>query len=758
MGNKSSSTSIPSNNRSNSIIPRERSRHGVVNVKITSLAYANRRQSDNEQNVVVTPKGVIFHGNNASPHLVLEGLRNSGVPMLLPMEVPIVDSRAHKLLVLYTDSWYVVPSQEPFSRHSGTCLILGSVGVVVSEIKSSAEADEERLDARKLQYLKDDALAFDSEEEMAALAAEEEEIWRQSNDAVNNLISSAITDVTKKSIRVTDLNNDINTDHVIDESNYIEEEDDDEPLSIDNPPNEEFNSPIKTSSTTKTPTKSSPDNYTGGITNGERFVCYMCYETHDTPTDPLVAPCDCKGDTRYLHVQCLQKWYQSSVAGPQARVIRTTGTGAPACKICGSAYKTTFKKPDGKKANLLEMECNGPYISLIVVTRHDTNPGLFNTKFRLNFGRLGTEGANDSFTNSLSVGRSSSCNMVLDYRTVSTAHAKIFYEDGNFFIQDSESSNGTMVYLQQPLRLKYSVPVRIRMGRTTMQLQARRSWTAAIRSILSSSFPLFISNDRQLARPLTPVSSMSNFSQNINIPTDKASNPLTSRLNILSPLELQTIMSAANEIQISTTPVIDVNNRVSPRSNRSSPKRSPSNRQPFNNNYEEIHTDDNQIVLNDLVDHPDHELQLDSQTYGKLIQDRKTECFDSNQPNEFSPRNVSSKGSKRSTPRPHSSKHRKHSNKEKFNEEIINNEIPGNNTLVVGVNKSLSLEEYNYDDYSNVPLLDEVPVLSMRKSSKDTSSIHRLNQVDIYQSSNHIEIQSNSNESNNYPATSIPAA
>lgn len=41
---------------------------------------------------------------------------------------------------------------------------------------------------------------------------------------------------------------------------------------------------------------------------GERFVCYMCYETHDTPSDPLVAPCDCKGDTRYLHVQCLQKW------------------------------------------------------------------------------------------------------------------------------------------------------------------------------------------------------------------------------------------------------------------------------------------------------------------------------------------------------------------------------------------------------------------------------------------------------------------
>jgi len=39
----------------------------------------------------------------------------------------------------------------------------------------------------------------------------------------------------------------------------------------------------------------------GGISPGERFVCYMCYETHDTEEDALVAPCDCRGDTRYVH-------------------------------------------------------------------------------------------------------------------------------------------------------------------------------------------------------------------------------------------------------------------------------------------------------------------------------------------------------------------------------------------------------------------------------------------------------------------------
>lgn len=116
------------------------------------------------------------------------------------------------------------------------------------------------------------------------------------------------------------------------------------------------------------------------------------------------------------------------------------------------------------------MDHPGPYISLVVVTRHDTSPGLFNTKFRLNFGpnanRPEEEGPTD-----LTIGRSSLCNMVLDYRTVSTVHAKLMFRNGEFFVQDSHSSNGTMVYLQGPLPLVNSQTVRLRMGRSTLALQ-----------------------------------------------------------------------------------------------------------------------------------------------------------------------------------------------------------------------------------------------------------------------------------------------
>jgi hypothetical protein len=119
------------------------------------------------------------------------------------------------------------------------------------------------------------------------------------------------------------------------------------------------------------------------------------------------------------------------------------------------------------------------------VTKHDTNPGLFNTKFRLNFGNVNNVGATieTNSYNSLIVGRSSSCNLVLDYKTVSTIHAKIIYENGTFYLQDQQSSNGTMVFLKHPIPLSFSYPIKLRTGRTTISLMAKRSWTSSLRDI-----------------------------------------------------------------------------------------------------------------------------------------------------------------------------------------------------------------------------------------------------------------------------------
>ena len=43
--------------------------------------------------------------------------------------------------------------------------------------------------------------------------------------------------------------------------------------------------------------------------------------------------------------------------------------------------------------------------------------------------------------------------------------------DGKFYLTDRNSSNGTMVYLQDPFPLPYNQTLKLRMGRTTLALQ-----------------------------------------------------------------------------------------------------------------------------------------------------------------------------------------------------------------------------------------------------------------------------------------------
>ena len=411
----------------------------------------------------VTPRGTVFCGVQANLTYISQVLAAYGRGQYPPREFPMQDPRANQVLVIHTDNWYVVPAPEVFSRHSGTCLLLGdretssipyalklgdcirlgSVGLVISEYKLKGGL-EERLDSSMIQFLKDEALAMDCDEDLAALAADENEYFGSG--------------------KYDDAHFDANF--------------------------------IRGDSTPSSPSACHDNAQNRGSV--EKVYCYMCYDSHDTPDDRLIAPCNCKGDTRYLHTQCLQKWYFSSVSSSHALVIRTTGSGAQSCKICGAAYKSSFKNHDGRTANILKSNENeGAFLTLTVVTKHDSNPELFNSKFRMNFNGDLT-GIYDTFReipgigfpgsgNSLLIGRSSACNMILDYRTVSTVHARIFYDNNNFYLQDNSSSNGTMVYIRGPMQLTFGKPITLRTGRSTIRLLAKCSWTAQFKSIFSRS-------------------------------------------------------------------------------------------------------------------------------------------------------------------------------------------------------------------------------------------------------------------------------
>ena len=105
-------------------IVREKNRFGSVIVKVASLS-SNRRTQDRQSIFTITPRGGLFHGTQCNPILVQKALQSSEYSMLPPVEISLGDSRAHKLLVVHANGWHAIPAPETFSRHSGTCVILG---------------------------------------------------------------------------------------------------------------------------------------------------------------------------------------------------------------------------------------------------------------------------------------------------------------------------------------------------------------------------------------------------------------------------------------------------------------------------------------------------------------------------------------------------------------------------------------------------------------------------------------------------------
>lgn len=362
----------------------------------------------------VKPEGVIIQGTNRhrtyQNDLGTEYSTHIGRKL---QRYELTDNRACQLLVTtHAKSFWVVPAPEAFSRHSGTCRLLGdrkhacsphtlqvgdflrvgSVGVVVIE---THDGQENRI-------------------------LSEEKIQKIMKDTTN---SNGFQDLGE-----TDGENS-------DDSVDVDVQGDD----------------------------------TSG--RGEKPLCYMCFDDENTDDNPLITPCKCRGDTRYVHVNCLRKWHTAEADNQICFLSSVDAT----CSVCKSTFKSDFKLRDGRMVKLFKSSLEPPYISLLVATKHEMAQRLFNTRFQLSFSTiLKPDGRNS--TRPLNLGRSSGSDMVLDYRTVSARHANIRFKNGEFIFSDAQSSNGSYLYLHRPVELSPNQPVQFRLGRSMISMKVVNKW------------------------------------------------------------------------------------------------------------------------------------------------------------------------------------------------------------------------------------------------------------------------------------------
>ncbi|KAK7068265.1 hypothetical protein SK128_028038 [Halocaridina rubra] len=65
----------------------------------------------------------------------------------------------------------------------------------------------------------------------------------------------------------------------------------------------------------------------GGSSGAE---CWICYDNERTDAGPLIQPCDCRGDVRAVHHNCLRKWLMECAENSSENL---------SCKVCGAVYE-----------------------------------------------------------------------------------------------------------------------------------------------------------------------------------------------------------------------------------------------------------------------------------------------------------------------------------------------------------------------------------------------------------------------------------
>lgn len=375
----------------------------------------------------IKPEGVIVQGSNRNRNanavdIGAEYAMHVGRKL---QRYELSDTRACQLLVTtHGKSFWVVPAPEAFSRHSGTCRLLGdrkhppaphtlqvgdflrvgSVGVVVIETHDGVE--NRVLSEEKIQ-----------------------KIMKDTTNTNGGFLDLAETDGENS----------------------------------DDSMNGEGAGP--------TPPKG-PSPPVGSTREfGDNPVCYMCFDEEDSEDNPLITPCKCSGDTKYVHVECLRKWHTAEADNQICFLSSVDAT----CSVCKSTFKSDFKLKDGRHVKLFKSSLEPPYVSLLVATKHEMAQRLFNTRFQLSFSTLLKPDGRNA-TRPLLLGRSSGSDMVLDYRTVSARHAAIRFKNGEFVFTDAGSSNGSYLYLRRPLELSPSQPVQFRLGRSMISMKVVNKW------------------------------------------------------------------------------------------------------------------------------------------------------------------------------------------------------------------------------------------------------------------------------------------
>ena len=196
-------------------------------------------------------------------------------------------------------------------------------------------------------------------------------------------------------------------------------------------------------------------------------LCRICYGDEENDENPLLQPCTCSGSMKYIHLNCLKTWINTSVnIKIESSEYCNIYSYKPAeCELCKTTFPD-FVRHKGKLYEILDFYNNFSSFLIFECLTSDKIQNKFIYVVNL-----------DIPNNIINIGRGHNSQILLNDISVSRLHCflKINKRTKKLYLSDNDSKFGTLALIQtNHIILAPDVALHLQVGRSYLKIIVKK--------------------------------------------------------------------------------------------------------------------------------------------------------------------------------------------------------------------------------------------------------------------------------------------
>ena len=197
-------------------------------------------------------------------------------------------------------------------------------------------------------------------------------------------------------------------------------------------------------------------------------TCRICYLEEEDANNPLIQPCICSGSMKYIHLNCLKKWLNTTVfIKIESKELCNIYLYKKAeCELCKTIFPDSIKHK-GKIYDIFDFYNDFNNCLIIESLTLDKNKNKYLYVINL-----------EAPNNRINIGRGHGSQVILNEISVSRIHSilNINKSSKKVFISDNNSKFGTLILVQtNNINMKIGLKLHLQIGRTYLEFLIKGS-------------------------------------------------------------------------------------------------------------------------------------------------------------------------------------------------------------------------------------------------------------------------------------------